>query len=130
MLAGGCFCGDIRYQVDSQPTHETNCHCTMCRRTSGAPFVAWFTVERTAFQWTAGAPTGFASSDHAQRTFCPRCGASLTFETTREPELIDVTISSLDDPQRVAPLNDIHTSSKLSWVSLDDRLPSYKRERS
>jgi hypothetical protein len=24
------------------PFNETNCHCSICRRTTGAPFVAWF----------------------------------------------------------------------------------------
>jgi hypothetical protein len=44
MLTGGCFCGDIRYAVTGSPFHPTNCHCSICRRTTGAPFVAWFSV--------------------------------------------------------------------------------------
>jgi hypothetical protein len=44
---------------------ETNCHCTICRRTSGAPFVTWFTVAETAFRITSGKPASFRSSDYS-----------------------------------------------------------------
>ena len=33
MLQGGCFCGRIRYEVTGTPFNETNCHCSICRRT-------------------------------------------------------------------------------------------------
>ncbi len=42
MLRGGCFCGNIRYEAVGTPFNETNCHCSICRRTTGAPFVTWF----------------------------------------------------------------------------------------
>ena len=42
MLTGGCFCGAIRYEARGTPFHESNCHCSICRRTTGAPFVTWF----------------------------------------------------------------------------------------
>ena len=47
MLKGGCFCGRIRYETAGTPFRETNCHCSICRRTSGAPFVTWFSVLRS-----------------------------------------------------------------------------------
>ena len=39
MLEGACFCGFIRYQARGTPSNETNCHCSICRRSSGAPYV-------------------------------------------------------------------------------------------
>jgi len=39
MLTGGCFCGAIRYEADGAPFRETNCHCSICHRTTGAPFL-------------------------------------------------------------------------------------------
>ena len=54
-MTGGCFCGFVRYRADGAPFDETNCHCTICRRTSGAPFVAWFSVARADFAFIAGA---------------------------------------------------------------------------
>jgi len=129
MLTGGCFCRFVRYGLDASPFHETNCHCTICRRTSGAPFVTWCTVARHAFTLISGEPALFSSSDHGTRTFCPRCGTPLTFSSRHLPDEIDVSTCSLDDPSRVPPKADIYIASKLPWVVLDDRLPSYSAER-
>ena len=102
MLKGGCFCGAIRYEARGTPFHETNCHCSICRRTTGAPFVAWFSVPRSDFQFAQGTPARFRSSANGTRTFCPHCGTQLTFEHDDASEL-DVTTCSLDDPERLPP---------------------------
>ncbi len=51
MLEGGCFCGKIRYQIDAEEPLAVNCHCSMCRRTSGAPFVVWLVVPKADFHY-------------------------------------------------------------------------------
>ena len=129
MHTGGCFCGAVRYETAGLASLETNCHCTACRRTSGAPFVAWFTVPETTFRFTSGTPSSFPSSEHAARTFCSRCGTPLTFKSAQSPGEIDITTCSLDDPERVPPRDHTWTRSKLSWVRLADDLPSYAQAR-
>ena len=32
MLAGGCFCGAIRYEAAGPASSHALCHCEMCRR--------------------------------------------------------------------------------------------------
>ena len=129
MIEGGCFCGFVRYRALGPTSNETNCHCSICRRVSGAPFVAWFSVPRESFGLVSGEPATFRSSDHAMRSFCPRCGTPLTFESRHFPDEIDVTTCSLDDPATIPPKDQIHVSSKLSWVKLDDGLPAFPEER-
>ena len=127
MLTGGCHCGRIRYQASATTFHETSCHCSICRRTTGAPFVAWFSVRRDAFQFTQGSPRIYASSARGKRAFCPNCGTQLTFEHVDCADEIDVTTCSLDDPERAPPKDHIHTSTRLSWVA--DRLPEFAEAR-
>ena len=129
MLHGGCFCGDIRYEAGGTPFNETNCHCSICRRTTGAPFVAWFSVERAQFRFVAGTPVRFNSTDKGTRSFCRRCGTQLTFEHRDAPGEIDVTTASLDDPESVPPRDHTRTSSRLGWVKLADDLPLYPEAR-
>ena len=129
MLNGGCFCGAIRYETAGTPFHQTNCHCSICRRTTGAPFVAWFSVPRSQFRFTRGTPTRFRSTPQGMRSFCPRCGTQLTFEHDDTLDEIDVTTCSLDDPERLPPEDHTHTSSKLGWVKLPDDLPEYREAR-
>jgi hypothetical protein len=129
MLQGQCFCGFVRYQAEGTPFNQGNCHCSMCRRVSGAPFVTWFTVPRGGFRFVAGEPTTFRSSDHATRSFCPRCGTPLTFQSSRYPQETDVTTCSLLDPESLPPQVHTHVSAQLSWVKLDDGLPTYPESR-
>jgi hypothetical protein len=129
MLTGGCYCGRIRYEVTGRPLHETNCHCSICRRTTGAPFVTWFSVRPSEFRFVAGEPTRFRSSPRGTRSFCPVCGAQLTFQGDEWPDEIDLTTSSLDDPALVPPRDHTHTSSKLRWVHIGDGLPAFPEAR-
>ena len=130
MLQGGCFCGGIRYEAEGTPFHLTNCHCSICRRTTGAPFVAWFSVPRSEFRFVLGTPTRFRSSAKGVRSFCPCCGTQLTFEHDDAVDEIDVTTCSLDDPARLAPEDHTRTSAKLRWVVLADGLPEHREARS
>jgi hypothetical protein len=129
MLKGGCFCGWVRYETVGTPFDETNCHCSMCRRTTGAPFVAWFSVPRSQFRLVCGEPTRFKSTTKGTRSFCPQCGTQLTFEHEDFLGEIDVTTCTLDDPERVPPKDHTRTSSKLSWVKLADQLPEHQESR-
>lgn len=129
MLIGGCFCGAIRYEASGTAHHQTNCHCSICRRTTGAPFVTWFSVPRSGFRLVQGTPARFRSSPTATRSFCPGCGTQLTFEQDRAPGEIDVTTCSLDDPEGMPPQDHTYTRSKLGWIKLADGLREYRTSR-
>jgi hypothetical protein len=130
MLQGGCYCGLLRYEVKGNPVHLTNCHCSICRRTTGAPFVAWFSVLRSEFNFIHGVPTQFQSSPNAHRTFCPRCGTQLTFLDDDDPLHIDITSCSLDNPALCPPEDHTFFGDKLEWIGLGDQLPRYIKSRS
>ncbi|MET0389361.1 MAG: GFA family protein [Polyangiales bacterium] len=130
MLKGGCFCGHIRYETAGETSHETTCHCSICRRVSGAPFVTWFSVAKDSLHWLGGTPTEFPSSPRGTRSFCPRCGTALTFFDTHYPELIDVTTCSLDDPGQLPPKDHVHTGTRVRWITLADGLPQHPAARS
>ena len=129
MIEGRCFCGFIRYAAAGVPAKETNCHCSICRRVSGAPYVAWATVPVATFRFLSGTPSSFRSSNHGTRTFCPRCGTPLTFRSAHFPDEVDVTICSLERPESMPPKDHTRTSSKLPWVILGDDLPVFPESR-
>lgn len=129
-LEGGCLCGEIRYRVSGLPTHETCCHCSICRRASGAPFVAWFTTTSSGFEFTSGAPAEFDSSESGTRTFCRRCGTPLTFRSSELLAEVDVTTGSLDEPELIPPKDHTRVSSRLSWVESDGSRPEFPEARS
>lgn len=129
MLTGGCYCGAIRYEATGPVLHQTNCHCTQCRGTTGAPCVAWFTVASDSFKLLAGKPSQFRSSDHATRAFCATCGTQISFADDGSPEEIDITTCSLDQPGLMPPQCHIFTRSQVPWLTLGDTLPRYAGSR-
>jgi hypothetical protein len=58
-LDGGCLCGRIRYRLTAAPFDAGYCHCTLCRRASGAPTLAFATVPLADLQWLRGEPAHF-----------------------------------------------------------------------
>ena len=116
MIQGGCYCGALRYELDPAGGLIVNCHCSMCRKTSGAPYVTWIIVGASHFRLIGGEPEVLKSSSHGTRRFCAHCGSPITFTTTKRPENVDVTVGSLDDPEPYAPTEDVYVEGKLGWV--------------
>jgi hypothetical protein len=79
-------------------------------------------VPRSALRLLAGAPRQRRSSASAIRTFCPDCGTALTFHLDAAPDLVDVTVASLDAPHLVVPRQHIWMRSALPWMRCDDDL--------
>ena len=113
-VQGGCFCRRVRYEVTGIPFDETNCHCSICRRTTGAPFVAWFSVNPSEFRLASGRSSRFRSSVNAIRSFCGHCGTQLTFQSDDCSGAIDITTCSLDHPEAVAPRDHTHMAQKVA----------------
>ncbi len=116
MLTGGCFCGAIRYAVDDGRYLTANCHCSMCRRTSAAPFVTWVVVPKTAFRYTQGSAKSLRSSATGTRYFCADCGTPIACELESQKNDIDITAGSFDDPDAFVPRLAVHEDTKLSWL--------------
>jgi len=106
----------------------SQCHCGICRRTTGAPFVTWATVPAGAFVFTAGTPAQLRATPRAVRELCAACGTALTFRETARPNSVDVTVGSMDRPEAIVPAAHIWTSSQLAWLRLADDLPRHAAE--
>ncbi len=61
------------------------------------------------------------------RCFAACCGTHLFFEDSKDSDMIDVTIASLDDPASFAPQKAIFLKDKLPWVKLDESIPSFQK---
>ena len=52
MIRGSCACGGIRFQIEAVRS-LTHCHCTTCRKLTGASFATYAHVEKAQFHWLA-----------------------------------------------------------------------------
>lgn len=122
-LDGGCLCGAVRYRIDGPVRGADICHCRSCRRAAGAGSVGSLTVAGADFCLLAGALATHASSPGVARGFCPRCGTSLT--CAARPDEIDVTLASLDAPERVRPTAEWWLAHRLSWTPSNPELDPF-----
>jgi hypothetical protein len=130
MIEGGCLCGAVRYRISGSPFSSANCHCESCRRSSGAPAVAWISIQRSELEILSGTPTIFHSSPHVTRQFCGICGTALTYETTDSSSTIDITSASLDDPNAFPPTAEVWLEDKLTWAASNARLDQFAKSSS
>lgn len=130
-IAGGCLCGAVRYRTDAEPWGAGYCHCSMCRKSSGAPVIAAASVprDRLIIDDPSAALRRYRSSAAVTRLFCGTCGGQLFFDVADEPDSIDLWLGSLDDPAAVVPTFHIYDADRVAWLHIADDLPRYPQGR-
>ena len=130
-IAGGCACGAVRYELTGAPFDAGWCHCRTCQLDSGAPAMAFASVAAGEFAFTAGNDRvkRFGSSSFGHRLFCGACGTTLLMRVDHQPETVDFTIATLDDPDAIVPGYHIFWASRIAWFDPGDALPRHDRFR-
>ncbi len=113
-VTGGCQCGAVRYRLDAVPSGTHVCHCRMCQKAGGAPFIA--SVLTSSFVVTRGTLSIFKSSEIAERGFCATCGTPITYRSL-PGNFVTVTLGSLDNPNAFVPHTQYGTESRVSWLA-------------
>lgn len=127
-LEGGCQCGAVRYRVEGDAQHTAFCHCSDCRRSSGAPAVVWSAFPADRFTVTAGEAKVYNGTGAAQRHFCPTCGTGLWYLNAQYlPGIVDIQTATLDDPEVLPAGAHIQTAEELSWMRTAHELPRFER---
>ena len=126
-LTGGCLCGAVRYEATGTPALSAICHCRMCQRASGAPFMGLLFMPSGAVKVTKGEPHIYCSSPTSNRHFCHGCGSPLFFERhTRS--LSAIMVGSLDDPNIFKPEMHVCLESAMTWLNVHDDVPRYSQK--
>jgi hypothetical protein len=127
-LKGGCQCGAVRYQVNGTPQHVALCHCGDCRKSAGAPMVAWAAFAEAEFALTHGELTTFNSSGSSMRSFCPKCGTGIAYRNEEFlPGIVDIQSVTLDDPDALPAGAHIQVAERISWMAEAHNLPEFLR---
>ena len=127
-LTGGCQCGRLRYALSAVPRDVSVCHCRMCQKAVGGPFVALALVHANEVTWTRGKPGVFRSSTIATRLFCADCGTPLAYVGDEKGD-IELTTGSFDQPAAVVPTRATGTENKLPWIDGLASLPAQTTEQ-
>lgn len=126
--AGGCFCGAVRFEVEGESLHTSLCHCSDCRRSAGAPVVAWAAFLDDRLRVTRGETKTINSSGATFRSFCPHCGTGLFYRNAAMlPGIVDIQIVAMDEPEAFPPQVQIQTAERIGWMEQAHSLPAFER---
>lgn len=123
---GRCLCGAVRYRFEGAPNWQAHCHCESCRRATSSPITSFFAVDHDRVTWSGTPPQRYESSPGVFRSFCPRCGSPLTYQSSTRTHEIDIYALTLDDPSAFTA--DLHVlwDERLPWLHIADDLPKHR----
>jgi hypothetical protein len=128
VLSGSCLCGSVAYRVRAPFKQFAHCHCSRCRKASGADYATNLYVDHGNFEWLRGeeltARFDLPSAQSFATTFCRSCGAPLPHHT-RSGRTVVVPAGSLDELPQAPPQAHIFWSSRAPWVQFSDDRPKF-----
>ena len=127
VVVGGCRCGADRIRACGQPTDVIYCHCSDCRRSSGAPVSLFVGYRTEQVDNERGIPKIYESSPGVSRSFCGDCGTPLSYQDERLPGEIYVPMRVFDLPEAFEPEMHDWVSQRIGWLDIRDGLPRYQR---
>jgi hypothetical protein len=129
MLKGSCLCGSVSYEADGPLTLMARCHCTQCRKASGAEFATNASVPAAGFRVVTGSELlkQFEWSPGEARVFCGRCGSPLFKRSAANPELVRLRLGCLDSEIDEKPVAHVFVAEKPAWSEITDALPQFAR---
>ena len=125
MLAGQCRCRAVTYRVADAFAYALNCHCSNCRRATGAAFKPLAGIPVGMIGIAAGAEAVMAVGDAgAPYIHCRICG-SLLYAVVKNGTFAHVTMGTLVDTPGIRPSAHVFVASKAEWFSITDDLPQH-----
>jgi hypothetical protein len=127
-VRGGCLCGGVRYELTTPFRRANFCHCSRCRKHTGAAASAQGRVAREGFTLLSGAELveTFRPEGGMAKAFCRVCGSSVFGGTWPDGPEVSIRLGTLDDDPGIRPQYHSFAADVPPWDRLpDDGLPRY-----
>ena len=125
-LTGGCFCGEIKYEVEGALFDARSCHCSRCRKAFSSQASAYALVNPTEFRWVSGEEflTTHSSQQGFGFQFCKQCGSTLC--GIYRNKVHGVTLGCLNEDPHIEIGRHIFVGSKAGWEVIPEGVPQYQ----
>ena len=116
MRTGGCMCGAVRYEAETDGRFSV-CYCKMCQRWASGIYMG---APTSGVRFTQGEDvlTVVKSSDWASRAFCSKCGSNIYYKADAQDHP-SVALGSLDDTSGMTPRIQFFIDKKPEGFALD-----------
>ena len=108
-ITGRCLCGGVTFEAQAEALETHACHCSECRRWSGAPAMG-IGVASVNFSGEQNIAR-YESSKWALRGFCKTCGSNLFFQR-KGFDFYVLWVGALDDPSAIKFTGEIFIDEK------------------
>lgn len=116
---GTCLCGAVRIVAKAKTNDICACHCKMCRRWGGGPFLSADCDSDASFDGAENISI-FSSSDWAERGFCRICGTHL-FYRLKQDGRYGIPVGLFNDSDRWRLTEQIFIDRKPLFFSFSER---------
>ena len=130
MVTGGCYCGEIRFEVTGPQEAAFQCHCRECQYITGGNANIVVVFAETDFRYTKGVATTFARSDletPVTRHFCSSCGTAIGSQSPSRPNSMIVKVGTLDYPGDYQAKAAIFTCDKQAYHHISSDIPAFDK---
>ncbi|AEQ51769.1 glutathione-dependent formaldehyde-activating protein [Pelagibacterium halotolerans B2] len=124
------MCGSVAYEVEDAFRYALNCHCTDCRKATGAAFKPIAGIEAEKLSIISGHDNvlryGGGAPGESYDIHCKLCG-SLLYSIVQKGTRANVSLGTLTDAPSIKPTMHIFVGSKAPWYEITDDLPQHER---
>jgi len=122
--SGSCRCGAVRFEASADPLHVSYCHCTDCRKASGAPVSAFVGFMADAVVISGDTLKSYVNGP-VSRSFCRKCGSPIAYLDARLPDSIYFMLGVMDLAAYYKPTVHAWVREQLPFVHMPDGLPRH-----
>ena len=129
MIEGSCLCGGVRFELHPGYTDIYQCHCSRCRKVSGAASNAVVVAPASSLVWLSGRELGkrYLLDGDWPVEFCANCGSKLP-TADENGQTYWVPAGLLDADPGVAVGAHIYVDSKADWDEIGGDAPQYPED--
>ncbi|BCR02986.1 hypothetical protein DESUT3_00550 [Desulfuromonas versatilis] len=127
---GSCRCNAVTFEVKNPLQFAANCHCNICKKTTGGAFSSIAIVDEADLVFTAGENllSEYAISENASKYFCSKCGSPVYNRHKKFRGKLMLPIGALDKPGEIAPVVNVHCENMLPWVPNIMKMTNFDRD--
>jgi hypothetical protein len=113
VVTGGCYCGEIRYEINGSMEAAFQCHCRECQYITGGNTNIVIVFAENDFNYTKGVASTFARSDLENPVI--------------RPNSMIVKVGTLDNPENYQAQAAIFTCDQQTYHHIPGDIPSFDK---
>jgi hypothetical protein len=127
-LAASCLCGSVRFEISPPFSGFRYCHCSRCRKATGAAHAANIFLPQSQLKWLAGESLikrfDLPGAKRFAVCFCTQCGTRVPHKIPGTENYL-VPAGILDASPDARPEGSIFWGSRAPWYVETQALPKH-----